>query len=64
MKLVELGPHSNMSSEECLTLCARNHQEYALRSLALATIGDTPAFLANIGNSTVFIGALPDLTAN
>ncbi len=29
MKLVELGPHSNMTPEECLTLCARNHQEYA-----------------------------------
>lgn len=38
MKLVELGPHSNMSSEECLAFCKRNYEEYE----AVIVIGLNP----------------------
>lgn len=27
-KIVELGPHSNMTPEECLELCRRDHASY------------------------------------
>lgn len=27
-ELVELGPHENMTPEQCLAFCARDHAEY------------------------------------